>query len=274
MARVHVQPDPVLAAEADRSRAGRRRGRCWSRMRGRRARAAGRPPRSARALVEPLGPIRSSRRPRARAPRPRRARGSPPRAGPSSARTGVRAGRGQPGSRSPGVRGHVGARGEQRGEVRERPAAGQDAGRAGVEAHLVEHPAHDLALDRRPGGAHLVDRHRVVRGPVDQVGDGGAGRRDRHPGGPSSRGGAGAPWRRGSAAASLQRGGVHARRPDPARRARGRRRGRRDRAGRSPARASARASATCSASSPTAVWRPRRSRPSLSKYAPVRRGIW
>ncbi len=89
----------------------------------------------------------------------------------------VRRGRGEQGEvarrpLAPGLRRDPCAGGEQRREVRERPAAGEHtAGRVAIEADLAEHPAHHLALDRRARGPHLVDRHRIVRGAVDQVGD-------------------------------------------------------------------------------------------------------
>ena len=82
---------------------------------------------------------------------------------------------------APGVRGHSGASGEQRCQVRKRPAMRQDTpADVAIEADLLEHPAHHFALDGCPGRAHLVLRHRVVGCPVDEVGDGGPRRGNRH----------------------------------------------------------------------------------------------
>jgi hypothetical protein len=47
---------------------------------------------------------------------------------------------------------------------------GQHAARPRRPADLLDHPLEHRDLDRRRGGAHLVDRHRVVDHTVDEVG--------------------------------------------------------------------------------------------------------
>ena len=81
-------------------------------------------------------------------------------------------------ARTPRIRCDVPAGGEQRRQVRDRPAVRQHpAARLAIESDRVEHPAHDLALDDGAGRPHLVLGHRVVGGAVDQVGERGPGGR-------------------------------------------------------------------------------------------------
>jgi len=47
---------------------------------------------------------------------------------------------------------------------------GQHPARAGRPTDLLDHPLEDRHLDSARGGAHLVDRHRVVDDPVHEVG--------------------------------------------------------------------------------------------------------
>ncbi len=78
----------------------------------------------------------------------------------------------------PGVGRGVRARRQHRRQAGQRAAVGQHPAGASRPADLLDHPLEDRHLDRRGGGAHLVDRHRVVDDPVHEVGQ--RGRHVRH----------------------------------------------------------------------------------------------
>jgi hypothetical protein len=59
---------------------------------------------------------------------------------------------------------------EQGGQVGERPPVGEHPARARTPSNLPGHPLDDRGLHGADRRSHLVDRHRLVDGAVDQVG--------------------------------------------------------------------------------------------------------